>query len=146
MVPNTMLKFWKLYPIGSYTCPTSATPVRTRESGRSRAVRPQKHNPANSHCFLTQRPLNPEASRTNVLEETQYTWRPCQWFGISGTIICFSTRLWHNTPPGCVRSIWPIWIVMKCCIRWPGLHYHTTSTQLRWFGMSWTAEWRISSQ
>ena len=24
------------------------------------------------------------------------------------------------------------------CIRWPGLHNHPTSTQLRWFGMSWT--------
>jgi hypothetical protein len=27
---------------------------------------------------LTQRPLNAEASRTNVSEETMYTWRPCQ--------------------------------------------------------------------
>ena len=31
---------------------------------------------------------------------------------------------------------------MECWIRWPGLHSHPTSTQLRWFGMSWTAEWR----
>uniref|UniRef100_A0AAZ3RWF6 Calcium binding protein 39-like n=1 Tax=Oncorhynchus tshawytscha TaxID=74940 RepID=A0AAZ3RWF6_ONCTS len=28
---------------------------------------------------------------------------------------------------------------MECCIRGPGLHNHLTSTQLRWFGMSWTA-------
>ena len=35
---------------------------------------------------------------------------------------------------------------MECCIRWPGLHNHPTSTQLRWFGMSWNAEWRKSSQ
>jgi hypothetical protein len=28
--------------------------------------------------------------------------------------------------------------VPVCCIRWPGLHNHPTSTQLRWFGMSWT--------
>jgi hypothetical protein len=35
---------------------------------------------------------------------------------------------------------------MECCIRWPRLHNHPTSTQLRWFGMSWTAEWRKSSQ
>ena len=35
---------------------------------------------------------------------------------------------------------------MECCIRWPGLHNHPTSTQLRWFGMNWTAEWRKSSQ
>jgi hypothetical protein len=50
----------------------------TKEMLRSRAVRPPKHNPAKPHCFLTQCPLNPEASRTNVSEETQYTWRPCQ--------------------------------------------------------------------
>ena len=28
----------------------------------------------------------------------------------------------------------------------PGLHHHPTSTQLRWFGVSWTAKWRKSSQ
>ena len=36
--------------------------------------------------------------------------------------------------------------VMECCTRWPGLHNPQSSTQLRWFGMSWTAEWRKSSQ
>ena len=50
------------------------------------------------------------------------------------------------TPPGCVRAIWPRRRVMGCCIRWLGLPNHPTSTQLRWFGMSWTAEWRKSSQ
>ena len=34
----------------------------------------------------------------------------------------------------------------KFCIRWPGLHNHQPSTQLRWFGMSLTAEWRTSCQ
>ena len=41
---------------------------------------------------------------------------------------------------------WPRRRVMECCIRWPGLHNHPTSTHLRWFGMSWTAEWSKSSQ
>ena len=49
-------------------------------------------------------------------------------------------------PPDCVRAVWPGIRVMDCCIRWPGLHNHTTSTQLIWFGMSWTAEWRKISQ
>ena len=60
------------------------------------------------------------------------------WFALSGTIICFSTGQWPNTPPGCVRAIWPRKRVMECCIRWPGLHNHPTSTQLRWFEMSWS--------
>ena len=34
----------------------------------------------------------------------------------------------------------------ECCMRWSGLHNHPTLTQLRWFGLSWTAEWRKSSQ
>ena len=67
------------------------------------------------------------------------------WFALSGTLICFSIITWPNTPPGCVRAIWPRW-VMECCIRWPGLHNHLTSTQLRWFVMNWTAEWWKSSQ
>jgi hypothetical protein len=33
-------------------------------------MRPLKRNPANPHSFLTHFPLNPEASRTNVSEET----------------------------------------------------------------------------
>jgi hypothetical protein len=37
-------------------------------------------------------------------------------------------------------------VFQQDCIRWPGLHNHPTSTRLRWFGMSWTAEWRKSSQ
>ena len=43
------------------------------------------------------------------------------WFGLSGTIICFSTGQWPNSPPGCVRTIWPRRRVMECCIIWPGL-------------------------
>ena len=38
-------------------------------------MRPPKHNPTKPHCFLTQRASNPEASRTNVSEETQCTWQ-----------------------------------------------------------------------
>ena len=68
------------------------------------------------------------------------------WLALCGTIFYLSTGQWRNTPPGCVRAILPRRRVMECCIRWPGLHNHPTSTQLRWFGMSWTAEWRISSQ
>ena len=55
------------------------------------------------------------------------------WLALSGTIICFSTGQWPNTHPGCVRAIWPR-RVMECCIRWPGLHNHPTSTQLRCLG------------
>ncbi|XP_052378314.1 adrenodoxin, mitochondrial-like isoform X1 [Oncorhynchus keta] len=59
-------------------CLIAATPIRTRERRRSRAVCPPKHNPTKPHCFLTQCPFNPESSCTNVSEETPYTWRPCQ--------------------------------------------------------------------
>ena len=48
------------------------------------------------------------------------------WFALSGTVICFSTGQWPNTPPGCVRAILPRRRVMECCIRWPGLHNHLT--------------------
>ena len=34
--------------------------------------------------------------------------------------------------------------VLGCCIKWHGLRNQPTSTQLRWFGMSWTVEWRKS--
>ena len=39
-------------------------------------MRPAKHHPTKPHCFLTQRASNPEASRTNVSEETPCTWQP----------------------------------------------------------------------
>ena len=42
-------------------------------------------------------------------------------------------------------AVWPRRRVMECCVIWPGLHSHPTLTQLRWFGMSWAAEWRKSS-
>uniref|UniRef100_A0A4W5MQ43 E3 ubiquitin-protein ligase RNF10 n=1 Tax=Hucho hucho TaxID=62062 RepID=A0A4W5MQ43_9TELE len=41
-------------------------------------MRPPKHDPTKPRCFLTQCPPNPKANRTNVSEETPYTWRPCQ--------------------------------------------------------------------
>jgi hypothetical protein len=44
------------------------------------------------------------------------------------------------------KGYFPRWRVMECCIRWPALHNPPTTTQLRWFGMSWTAEWRKSNQ
>ena len=53
------------------------------------------------------------------------------------TIICSTTGQLTNTTPGCVKAISPRKRVMECCIRWPGLHNHPASTQLRWFGMSW---------
>ena len=57
----------------------------------------------------------------------------------------FNRTKTQNTPPGCVRAIWRR-REMECCIRWFGLHNHPTSTQLRWFGMRWTADWRKCSQ
>ena len=38
----------------------------------------------------------------------------------------------HSKKTGCVRACWPRRKVMECCIRWPGLLNHPTSTQLRW--------------
>ena len=67
-----------------------------------------------------------------------------QWYAIpSGLRLVW---LWPNPSPGCVRASWPRRRVMECCIRWLGPHNHPTSNQLRWFGMSWAAEWRRSSQ
>ncbi|XP_071192474.1 voltage-dependent calcium channel subunit alpha-2/delta-3-like isoform X2 [Salvelinus alpinus] len=60
------------------SCLITATPVRTRERRGSRAMRSPKRDSTKPHCFLTQCPLNPEASHTIVSEETSYTWRPCQ--------------------------------------------------------------------
>jgi hypothetical protein len=48
------------------SCPITATPVRTLEWQRSRAMCPPKHDPAKPHCFLTHCSLNPEDGRTNV--------------------------------------------------------------------------------
>ena len=52
----------------------------------------------------------------------------------------------QNTTSGCVRAICPRRIVTECCIRLLGFHNHLTSTKLRWFGLSRTAEWMKSSQ
>ena len=60
----------------SQSCPVAATPVLTRERRRSRAARPPKHDPTKPHCFLTNCSLNPEASRTDVSEESLHNWRP----------------------------------------------------------------------
>ena len=62
------------YLIGSYSLVSSLQlPYRL---GRGKG--PPKHIPTKPHCFLTQCPLNPEASCPNVSEETPYTWQPCQ--------------------------------------------------------------------
>ena len=58
------------------SCLIATTPVRARERRRLKTMRPPKHNPTKPHCFLTQRASNPEASRTNVSEETPCTWQP----------------------------------------------------------------------
>ena len=75
-----------------------------------------------------------------------------QWYALpSGLSLAglsfffFGGTMTKKTPPDCVRAIWPRRRVMECCIRWPGLHNHPTSTQLWWFGMSRTAEWKKSS-
>ena len=58
--------------------------------------------------------------------------------------MCFSTGQW---PQKHTSRLCKDYLTKKeWCIRWPDFHYHPTSTQLRWFGMSWTAEWRKSSQ
>ena len=100
------------YPI---FCLIAATPVRTWERRRSRAVRPPKHDPTKPHCFLTQCPLNPEANCTNVSEETPYTWQPCQcastWLAtgvaraqwdkdiLAGQTLPYTGRRWANGAP-----------------------------------------------
>ncbi len=58
----------------------------------------------------------------------------------------FNRTKTSNIPPGYVKVISPRRRIMECCVRWPGLHNHLTYTQLRWLGMSWTTEWRNSSQ
>ena len=63
----------------------------------------------------------------------------CAWWDYH---LFFNRTMTQNTPPGCVMAIWP----RRRGMEWPVLHNHPTSTQLRWFGMSWTAEWRKSSQ
>ncbi|XP_045543215.1 mucolipin-2 isoform X2 [Salmo salar] len=57
-----------LGPYHEKSCPIAATPVRTRERQKSRAMRLPKHDPAKPHCFLTHCLLNPKASRNNVLK------------------------------------------------------------------------------
>ncbi|CDQ58495.1 unnamed protein product [Oncorhynchus mykiss] len=58
------------------SCLIATTPVRARERRRMKVISPPIHNSTKPHCFLTQRASNPEASRTNVSEETPCTWQP----------------------------------------------------------------------
>ena len=50
------------------SCLIATTPIRAWQRHVSSDTQP--------HCFLTQRTSNPEASHTNVSEETPCTWQP----------------------------------------------------------------------
>ena len=54
------------------------------------------------------------------------------WFGLSPTIICFSIGQWPNTPPGCVRAIWP----RRRVTDW------YTGSQPNWNGLGWVGQQR----
>ena len=59
-------------------------------------MRPPKHGPAKPHCFLTHCSLNPEASSTNVSEETHYNWRPQESLEGDGTRTSWLAKLYPN--------------------------------------------------
>ena len=105
----------------------------------------------NQVCVLTQhwqehfkrRPIHWQTYKWNEINKnaecmatTAFSSDTTSHLALSGTIICFSTGHWPNTPTGCIRAIWPRRRVIECSIRWPGLHNPLTSNQLRWFGMS----------
>ena len=73
-------------PISWYPIVVVATILSHRYNSRtgSGETKVESHassdtQPNQPHCFLTQRTSNPEASRTNVSEETLCTWQP--WLG-----------------------------------------------------------------
>lgn len=51
-----------------------------------------------------------------------------------------------NTPSGYIGAIWPRKRVMECFLWGYGLCNGLSEAQVNWLGMSWTAEWRQSSQ
>ena len=81
-------------PLQPLSCPIAATLVWTQERQRSRAVRPPKHNPAKPDCFLTQRPLNPEANRPNVMEETPHTCSTSRCPHTCGHVVYFNFQMY----------------------------------------------------
>ena len=58
------------------SCPIAATPLRTQERRRLRAMHPPKHDPVKPDRFSTHCSLNLEASCTNESEETSSSWQP----------------------------------------------------------------------
>lgn len=72
------------------------------------------------------------------------------WFAISGTILSHPLLNRKTNPKHTSRLRRGCWTrkgaVKGRCVRLPGLHNYLTKTRLRWFGMSWPAEWRNSSQ
>lgn len=61
------------------------------------------------------------------------------WFVLSGTTICFSTRRW---PQKDFQVIWRLFDpkkrrVMECCNRWPGLHSQSPWDRPRPAGLAW---------
>ena len=71
-------------------------------------MRPPIHNPTKPHCFLTQRACNPEASRTNVSEETPCTWQP--WLARTAhgppqeSLVSNETRIFQPAKPSLTRT------------------------------------------
>uniref|UniRef100_A0AAZ3RD89 DENN/MADD domain containing 4A n=1 Tax=Oncorhynchus tshawytscha TaxID=74940 RepID=A0AAZ3RD89_ONCTS len=59
----------------AHSCLIATTPVRARERRRLKVMRSLKRNPTNQAALLLNT-ANPEASRTNVSEETPCTWQP----------------------------------------------------------------------
>ena len=88
-----------------------------------------------SDLFRIQSMLNQHGNHS-ILERSHQV---CTWWDYP---LFFNRAMTQHTS----RAIWPRKRVMECCIRWPGLQNHPTSTQLRCFGMSLTAEWSKSSQ
>uniref|UniRef100_A0A8C8IUG9 SAM domain-containing protein n=1 Tax=Oncorhynchus tshawytscha TaxID=74940 RepID=A0A8C8IUG9_ONCTS len=74
-----------------------------------KVMRPPIHNPTKPHCFLTQRASNPEASCTNVSEETPCTWQP--WLACTApgppqeTLVGDETRISLPANPSLTRTL-----------------------------------------
>jgi hypothetical protein len=81
---------------------------------------PPKHNPTKPHCFLTQRASNPEASRTNVSEETPCTWRP--WLACTApgppqeSLVRNETRISLPGKPSLTRTTLGLLCIVCVCV------------------------------
>ena len=85
--------------------------------------------------IAAKKPLLKDTNKKKRLPHYSAAIRHPIWFAIRGTIICFSTVSQQDNDPTHLHAILPRRSVMECCIRWPGLHNHTTSTQLGWVGL-----------